>query len=330
MSSATLADQPSASGTPAPTSAGINPATAACDVWQPLKKTHRTGLPRNTSATIRAGLADVGAAPLVLEREGAAAVRVHPAVSRQVDDVRPALGDQLGQLLEAAGLGEVQDHLVAQLRRRPQHRVFLALVVERDLVQRRGGQEQDPQRTRLQRAVGRREPLHRRAPQGPGGVAPDRQVRAQLHQLPGQVQHVAVGAPDQQLVRALAQTRRDARPGRLEPRREQHPADGPQRLRVGQGPDVPLEQVEEPPAEVRDTCAAAPATAIGGSTGRSSRDHRARQPGGGSRASMVSVSVDMGAVGPGARTRSVPVLRPCRPPIGTGTAARDNRFPGGP
>ena len=53
-SSATLADQPTASGTPAPTSDWQRPAASACDVWQPLKKTHCTELPRKTRATISA------------------------------------------------------------------------------------------------------------------------------------------------------------------------------------------------------------------------------------------------------------------------------------
>ena len=151
-SSATLADQPTASGTPAPTSDWHSPAASACDVWQPLKKTHWTGAAAEDPGDDLGRRARVGPAALVLEREGALTVAGHPAVTRQVHDMRAAFGHQLDQLLEAAQLGELDGH-ARQPGRGPQHGVLLALVVELGLVDRGGGQEQDAERARPQRAI---------------------------------------------------------------------------------------------------------------------------------------------------------------------------------
>ena len=86
----------------------------AWEVRQPLKKTHRTELPRKTLATSSSAGRESVAATLVLEGEAAPARAIDGSVTREVHDVRPALRDQLGQLVEAARLREVQDHPFGQ------------------------------------------------------------------------------------------------------------------------------------------------------------------------------------------------------------------------
>ena len=102
-------------------------------------------------------------------------------MTRQVHDVRAAFGHQVGQLLEATQLGELDGH-ARQPGRGPQHGVFLALVVELGLVDRGGRQEHDAERTRPQRAVGLVPSCpaaigggttrHRTRPAGPGPARP--------------------------------------------------------------------------------------------------------------------------------------------------------------
>lgn len=206
----------------------------------------------------RGRLARVGPPALVFERERAHARTIDRPVTGQVDDVRAAFGDQFLERIEASRLGEVDAH-VLQPGDRPEHGVLLALVVELGLVGRGRRQKEDSQRPGPERAAGLQPARQRRPAKGPRGVAPDRSVRVELDEFPGEVQHLVVRTLDNQPVRARrGQPRLDGAPGGLEPGREAFPAHRAKGVRFGEraapllGLTALLEQPQESPAQVRD------------------------------------------------------------------------------
>ena len=198
---------------------------------------------------------EVGVAALVLEAEDAPAVGVDVAVAREVDDVRPALGDQLGQFVEAAGLGEVGDDLPLHVGRGPEHQVLFPLVVELDRPNRRRGEEQDPERTRSRReAIRALRRIERSPVDRPAGVTADRDAGGELDQLPGQVEDVRiVGLYDPGVRAGSLDGRFEGVEGRYQPGFGEGSTVGPERFGAVERPSsVLLEEREESPADLAE------------------------------------------------------------------------------
>ena len=211
-------------------------------------------MPRKTRAAISSAVLRVGPAALVLEGEHAPALGVDVPVAGEVDDVRPALGHESGQLVDAAGLGEVGDDLPLHVGRGPEHQVFFPLVIELVLVDRGRGQEQHPERAGPGGTGGRVHLAERGPPERPAGIAADRQAGDDFDQLPRQVEdHWVVGLEDQVAWAGGVQNRLEVVAGGGQPGVEKSPAHRTEVFRVGHRPASPvIEEVEEPFAHVKD------------------------------------------------------------------------------